>query len=734
MGDAASGRGSPVEIGVIVVTHDSAEVVGECLRALPGAAVSETGPGVVLARVLVVDNASGDGTVDAVAAAAPDAELVQVGRNAGYAAAVNAGLERCADTEAVLVLNPDTRLRPGALAALAGALRRPGVGVAVPRLVGPDGTLHPSLRREPGLLTAVAEAALGGTRAAARGWGELVTDPAAYERPGPADWATGAVLLISAACLAAVGRWDESFLLYSEETDFLLRARDAGLATWYVPDAVVEHRGGAAHESPLLWSLLTVNRTRLYRRRHPGPRAAAFTGAVLAGEAAGAGARRPPAPPALTAQQTPDHQPTQLPPSRAGATAVGGGERPIDSRPVSRRRWRPADGTGSGVIVFAGQDWWYHNRAHSDIQLALRMARTSRVLLINSIGTRMPMPGRSTDIGGRLARKARSVARLLRRPVPELADFWVYSPLGLPAYGSVLGRRVNRLLVRGQVAVAARWLRLDRPAVVVTPPTAVDIVRGISASTLVFNRSDKHSSWSEVDQDYLRQCEEKLLTRADAVLYVSSALQAEDAPMVGDRAFFLDHGVDLDAFAPEGPVAAELAAVPGPRVGYFGAFRSATVDMALLERIAREVPEAALVLVGPSTEPMDALTALPNVHWFGQQPHEAIPAFGRGFDVALMPWQDNAWIRAANPIKMKEYLALGRRVVSTDFPEVHRYAQVIDIAADADDFVALVRKAVGGPLPDSAERVSRRRAAVAAASWDSRATALLALLHRLDGG
>ena len=169
--------------------------------------------------------------------------------------------------------------------------------------------------------------------------------------------------------------------------------------------------------------------------------------------------------------------------------------------------------------------------------------------------------------------------------------------------------------------------------------------------------------------------------------------------------------------------------MPGPRIGYFGAFRSSTVDMGLLERVAREMPEASLVLVGPSTEPMESLTSLPNVLWFGQRPHEAIPAFGRGFDVALMPWQDNAWIRAANPIKMKEYLALGRRVVSTDFPEVHRYADLIEIAADQDDFIARVREAVAGPLPIPAAEVSRRRAAVSDASWDSPAAALLALLH-----
>ena len=87
------------------------------------------------------------------------------------------------------------------------------------------------------------------------------------------------------------------------------------------------------------------------------------------------------------------------------------------------------------------------------------------------------------------------------------------------------------------------------------------------------------------------------------------------------------------------------------------------------------------MLIGHTTCSMDRLVRHPNVHWLGQKPHEEIPRYGSGFDVALMPWLDNEWIRSCNPIKMKEYLALGLPVVSTDFPEVRHYADVIRVAA-----------------------------------------------------
>lgn len=381
-------------------------------------------------------------------------------------------------------------------------------------------------------------------------------------------------------------------------------------------------------------------------------------------------------------------------------------------------------------MVFAGLDWWYHNQAHADFQLALRLARGRRVLVVNSIGTRMPTPGRSTQPLARIRRKLAAVARLVRRPRAELPDFYVYSPLTVPAYGSAWGRRLNAGLLRLQVRVVMRWLRLREPAVLVTPPTAWDVVARLPRSRLVFNRSDKHSAWAEVDQAYLETLERRLLVAADAVLYVAHALMAEDSPLVGDRAVFLDHGVDLHSFDDPGPEPTDLAAIARPRLGYLGALRDHTVDPDLLHLLASELPSAQLVLVGSSTMDLTRLLALPNVHWLGQRPVEAVAAYAAGFDVALMPWRENDWIRACNPIKMKEYLALGLPTVSTDFPEVHRYAGLIGVATDPSDFVRRVRAALEEDPRAGMEVRARRRAAVAQDSWDARAATLVEVLEK----
>ncbi|QUQ68412.1 glycosyl transferase family protein [Kutzneria sp. CA-103260] len=276
---------------IVVVTYNSAPVLGDCLRSLARGA-----EGVELTDVVVVDNASRDGTLD-LAETFTDLPMrtVHMGRNAGYAAGINAGVNQLdlATLDSVLVINPDCRLAPGGLATLADVLTVPGRGIAVPRLVNPDGSLQPSLRRTPTVRRALVEAVIGGTRAGRIGkLGELVTDPREYERAAPAAWATGAAMLISVDALLQTGPWDESFLLYSEETEFALRAADLGWSLWYEPAAVVEHIGGDSDTNPMLAALLAVNKVRLFRRRRGFMPALAYYIAVVLGESARAMAGR----------------------------------------------------------------------------------------------------------------------------------------------------------------------------------------------------------------------------------------------------------------------------------------------------------------------------------------------------------------------------------------------------------------------------------------------------------
>lgn len=266
--------GSAPRVAVVVVCWNSAGQLPGLLASLP------EGLRGVEPRLVIVDNDSADDSVAVARGLAPDCVVVSTGYNAGYAAGLNAGVAAAGEFDAVLVLNPDIRLSPGCVARLHAELGG-GVGIAVPLIRHEDGTVARSLRRRPSIPRAFGEALLGERAGRIAFLGETVGDERAYRRAGPTAWATGAVMLMSAACLAACGPWDESFFLYSEETEFALRARDHGFLTRFVPDAQATHLGGQSRVSPALWSLLTVNRVRLYRMRHTLPATALFWSGVM---------------------------------------------------------------------------------------------------------------------------------------------------------------------------------------------------------------------------------------------------------------------------------------------------------------------------------------------------------------------------------------------------------------------------------------------------------------------
>jgi N-acetylglucosaminyl-diphospho-decaprenol L-rhamnosyltransferase len=243
------------DVAIVIVTYNSAHVVGDLLDSLPAALDG------LAADVVVVDNGSADATADLIAARS-DCRLVRAA-NAGYSAGINRGVREAISAERILVLNPDVRLHKQSIPPLLRALQEPDVGIVAPQVRTAEGELDLSLRRTPTLLRA-----LGLTKTRLPAFSEYVHSPAAYRQPGTVDWALGAVLLMSRKCYEVLGGWDESYFLYSEETDLALRAREAGLLTRYEPRSIATHIGGQSGQNKRTHAMQVINRVRLYRRRH----------------------------------------------------------------------------------------------------------------------------------------------------------------------------------------------------------------------------------------------------------------------------------------------------------------------------------------------------------------------------------------------------------------------------------------------------------------------------------
>lgn len=286
------------EVAIVIVTYNSAHVIDDLLDSLPPALDG------MEADVVVVDNGSSDGTRELLEARGGC--TVVHSDNVGYAAGINRGIAAARPARSVLVLNPDVRMDPGSVRPL---LARLGgrVGITCPRIRSDVGHLELSLRREPTLLRA-----LGLARSGRPALSEYVQEPAAYEREGAVDWALGAVLALSRECLEAVGPWDESFFLYSEETDYCLRARERGLLTWYVPESSAVHLGGGSGRNDVTHSMQILNRVRLYARRNGTVRGYLYWALTLLSEASWVARGHRQSRASMRALLRPDQRPEQL--------------------------------------------------------------------------------------------------------------------------------------------------------------------------------------------------------------------------------------------------------------------------------------------------------------------------------------------------------------------------------------------------------------------------------------
>lgn len=261
------------DISVIVVTHNRPELALMTLRSALGVI------GALAVEWIVIDSGSSDGTPQAIEDAYPEMR-VQREPNIGFAAANNLGLAR-AHGRYVLLLNPDVETTAGTYEQLVATLdAQPDIGVASVVQNAPDGSLQYSIRRFPSAWLSLGEA-LGAARwRPLRGWREEQVDPALYRQASSADWLVGAFLIARAQAAEEVGGLDERFFLYSEETDWCFRFRQAGWRVAHLPSMEVIHHTGHAPGADLSAQLSYAKI--LFARKHYGRGGAAAIRGCLA--------------------------------------------------------------------------------------------------------------------------------------------------------------------------------------------------------------------------------------------------------------------------------------------------------------------------------------------------------------------------------------------------------------------------------------------------------------------
>jgi len=380
--------------------------------------------------------------------------------------------------------------------------------------------------------------------------------------------------------------------------------------------------------------------------------------------------------------------------------------------------------SGQSIVCFAGEDWWYHH-PHSKNHILKRLAKHNRVLFVNSITMGLPSIG-NPDFFQKIRRKLRSYLRWLRK-APE--GLWVMTPINVPFYGSTIVRMLNRLLLVLQLRSVMFILKLRHPIVWVAIPTAADVVNSLGAKLLVYQVSDKYdvNEDSALSRAVIRDMDARLKERAAVVMYSGRKLYEEAE--FGHR-YFLEQAVDYERFAnlpPETPP--DIAAIPRPVLGYVGAADWYTMDVPLIEHVARMRPDWHWVFIGSKSNVVQL--SAPNIHFLGPKPYSELPRYYRHIDVCVLPWdRKNAFTSYGSAIKVREYLATGKPVVISPLYE-YLHTPGVRIYRSIDEFILLVAEALAC---DSPRERQTRQDAVRDCTWDIRAREVASLFRRLLDG
>ncbi len=367
---------------------------------------------------------------------------------------------------------------------------------------------------------------------------------------------------------------------------------------------------------------------------------------------------------------------------------------------------------GLGVVYF-GNDWNAENRTSSH-HIARRLAGQTTLLYVDSPGMRAPSAS-----GRDLKRLWRKLTQTFQRARYVEPGLWHCTVPQLPWRRLPGAAALNRWFGAWAVRRAMRAAGMRRAVLWFVVPHPAFMLEALPHELSVYYCIDDYAAHPGVDAELIRSCDDKLTRGCDLVFVAPPALlPSKQAVHPGAR--FSPHGVDVELFAraqdPATAVPAAAAALARPVIGYFGLL-AAWTDIELIEWLARQRPQWSFLLVGHAKVDVDVLARLPNVVLVGPQPYESLPGWAKAFDVAIIPYRQNQQVLNSNPLKLREYLATGKPVVSVPTPEIGRFAEVVRVAADREAFLAEVEAALGSDTPEQHER---RMAAVSGMSWDQR--------------
>lgn len=304
-------------------------------------------------------------------------------------------------------------------------------------------------------------------------------------------------------------------------------------------------------------------------------------------------------------------------------------------------------------------------------------------------------------------------------------NIYIWSPVAIPFHKYEGLRYINSLYIAKMVRRILSKFDIKNPIIWSYLPNAIDVIKRLDASCIVYHCIDDYSEFTDVPVRAFQRMELEMLQSATLTVVSSRRLLALKRPY-SKNITYIPHGVDLKGFQHQLRNKIKLPdidSVKGPIAGFVGRIAD-WIDIELVCRCASELRNWNFIFVGPSNIDLSRYLGMPNMTFLGKKEHRLIPHYIDRFDVCLMPFVQNKLVASVNPLKMYEYLAVGKPVVSVPMPEIEEFSGVVTIAEPVD-FYSAIKEAYETDSPIKRES---RIAAVSGRSWESVADKIMSSL------
>ena len=349
---------------------------------------------------------------------------------------------------------------------------------------------------------------------------------------------------------------------------------------------------------------------------------------------------------------------------------------------------------GKNIICFGSEKWEYPGLQQTIMRL---LSNHNRILFVNALGSRR-ISVKISQFGFYLKRAIRIFQKDTIQGGEGLKNVSVCNPWIIPLVYNSAVMELNKAIMHVQFSRLLSNLEFSNYILWIGTPIAAPFLDIFNPSVLIYNPVDRYSAFSFVDSEKIINYERNIASRADAIICTSDAIKKDLEPY-NSNCFTVTHGVDVNHFhsaVHNSSVPEDMKNIPGPIIGYFGGL-SERVNWNLLHDVAIRYADASLVLIGkksPGINGMLQLKRQSNVHFLGYKDYKVLPNYLKQFTVCLIPYIINDLLLAVDPVKLREYLAVGKPVVSVDLPEVRKLQDVVYIGKNHKDFVEKTGQAI----------------------------------------